>query len=420
MTTRRTLLGQITTVAASAALSNSLFSSIAAQAQPPAGAPPRAPGQADEMTTNITQQRRRMPGYDFGPLPTKLPPEAEAVKGKNSLQAHASKFKILAGAAVPVRALQADPVFQELVADQYGILVPENELKMVALRPSLDKFDFTASDALLAFTKQHGMKLRGHTLVWHGSVPQWVRQQSSTLDLRKVMVEHIQTVMGHYKGQIQAWDVVNEAILPSDGDPNGMRKTVWFNAMGPEYIDLAFRTAREADPNAKLSYNDYGVEYDKEDQAEKRRLILAMVRKMKAANVPIDAIGVQAHIRVGFNQSMGTGLKEYIEAIRQMGLDVYVTELDVNEDDVTYDDVEKRDAAVADTYRQFLTLMLSNPATKAVLTWGVTDRRTWLNGFNGHSQKFPNRPQRCLPFDAAYKPKPAFFAIRDSFDHKKI
>lgn len=417
MTTRRTLIGQITTLAASAALSKSIIGPISAAAQPPATTP--APPRTDEMTTNITQQRPRFAQYDFGPLPTKLPSEATAVKGKNSLQAHAARSGLLAGAAIPVRGLQSDPVFQELVADQYGILVPENELKMVALRPSADKYDFSASDALFAFAKEHGLKMRGHTLVWHGSVPQWVRQQSSTLDLHKVMVEHIQTVMGRYRGQVQAWDVVNEAILPSDGEPNGMRKTVWYNAMGPEYIHIAFRTAREADPNAKLTYNDYGVEYDKEEHAERRRQVLALVRRMQAAKVPIDAVGVQAHIRVGFNASVGTGLKEYIGAIRQMGLDVYVTELDVNEDDVTDDDVEKRDAAVAETYRQFLNLMLSNPATKAVLTWGVSDRRTWLNGFNGHAQKFPNRPQRCLPFDAAYKPKPAFFAIRDSFDRKQ-
>jgi len=413
MTTRRTLLGQMTTLAASAAISKTFLSSIAAEAQ--------APPATDEMTNSITQQRRaRPPQYDFGPLPTELPAEAKAVQGKNSLQAHAAHSGLLAGAAVPVRALQSDPVFGQLLADQYGILVPENELKMVGLRPAADKFDFSAPDALFAFAKQHGLKMRGHTLVWHGSVPQWVRQQSDTLDLRKVMVEHIQTVMGRYRGQVQAWDVVNEAILPSDGDPNGMRKTVWFKAMGPEYIDLAFRTAREADPNAKLTYNDYSVEYDNEEHAERRRQILALIRRMQAAKTPIDAVGVQAHIKAGFNESMGKGLKEYVAAIRQMGLEVYVTEFDVNEDNLTDDDVAKRDAAIADTYRQFLHLMLSDPAVKVVLTWGVSDRRTWLNGFNGHQTKFPNRPQRCLPFDAAYKPKPAFFAIRDSFDRKRI
>jgi endo-1,4-beta-xylanase len=307
-----------------------------------------------------------------------------------------------------------DPVLQELVANQYGILVPENELKPVGLRPSPTTYDFSVSDQIFDFAEKHHLQMRGHTLVWHGSVPAWVRNNAGQLNLRDVMVDHIRTVVGRYKGRVHSWDVVNEAILPSDKEPGGLRKTVWYNAIGPEYIDLAYRTAREADPHVKLCYNDYGVEYNNEQQAEKRRDILALVRHMKDNKVPIDAVGIQSHIRAVSTSTIGKGLTDYMDAIRGMGLEIYLTELDVNDDDVESDDIAERDKAVEDTYRHFLGLALASPALKLILTWGVSDRMTWLNG--GQRHKHPTRGERPLPFDPQYRPTPAFFAIRDSID----
>lgn len=373
--------------------------------------------QQDEMTRIVTSRQRYTP-IDFGPLPKELPPETKALAGKKSLNAHAVKHGLLAtGAAVPVRPLMNDPVLQELVVDQYGILVPENELKPVGLRPTATTYDFSVSDQLFDFAEKHKMLMRGHTLVWHGSVPAWVRNNTGQLNLRDAMVDHIRTVAGRYKGRLYSWDVVNEAIQPSDKEPGGLRKTVWYNAMGPEYIDLAYRTAREADPHAKLVYNDYSLEYDNDEQAEKRRDVLALLRHMQDNKVPIDAVGIQSHIRAVSPSTIGKGLTEFMETIRGMGLEIHLTELDVNDDDVESDDVAVRDKAVADTYRHFLDIALANPAVKLVLTWGVSDRMTWLNG--GQRRKHPTRAERPLPFDAQYKPTPSFFAIRDSFDGRR-
>ena len=169
-------------------------------------------------------------------------------------------------------------------------------------------------------------------------------------------------------------------------------------------------------PHAKLSYNDYGVEYDSDEDAERRKNILALLRRMQRDKVPLDAVGIQAHIKAGSPNPIGRGLTDYIESIRAMGLDVYLTEMDVNEDDLSFDDVSRRDQAVAETYRQLLEVALANPAVKLILTWGVSDRRTWLNDGPTHHRKRPNRPQRSLPFDAQYRPTPAYFAIRDCFD----
>lgn len=360
-------------------------------------------------------------------LPATLPAETEALRGRHSLQAHAHRHGILAGAAVVVRVLEGDPALQRLIAEQYGIVVPENELKWRALRPSQDRFDFTESDALFAFAKGHHLQVRGHTLVWHNSVPDWLKDgtgngtgiESSQLDVRQLLIDHIHTVVGRYRGRVHSWDVVNEAILPADGQQDDLRKSFWYDGIGPDYIEIAFRAAREADPHVRLSYNDYGVEYDNPEDSARRASILALLRRLQQRQVPLDAVGVQSHIKAGPQFLPGKGLTEFIETVRQMGLEVYITELDVNEDDLLFDEVKQRDEAIAATYRDYLHVALANPAVKAVLTWGVSDRRTWLNDGPTHHRKQPNRPQRSLPFDRDYRPKDAFFAIRDSFDARQ-
>ncbi len=407
MPTRRELLAHGSRAAAASLLSPLMK---LAQAQ--------APAHTDEMTANTAPRQQHFPPPDFGPPPTALPPETLALRGRNSLNAHARRKGLIAGAAVVVHGLQADPALQQLVAEQYGILVPEGELKWIALRPSATAYNFDAADALFTFAKQHHMLVRGHTLVWHNSVPDWLSANPVQYNVRQLLIDHIRTVVGRYRGRVQSWDVVNEAILPADKQPMALRKSFWYDAVGPDYIELAYRTAREADPHAKLCYNDYGVEYDSDDNAERRRDILDLLRSMQQKKVPLDAVGIQSHIKAASPYTIGRGLTDYMAAIRAMGLEIYLTEMDVNEDDITDNDPAHSDKIVADTYAQFLHVALADPAVKLLLTWGVSDRRTWLNDGPTHHRKQPNRPQRSLPFDPQYKPTPAFFAIRDSFDQR--
>ena len=247
-------------------------------------------------------------------------------------------------------------------------------------------------------------------------MPDWLKTESSQLNVRQLLIDHIHTVVGRYRGRVHSWDVVNEAILPADALQDGLRKSFWFERVGPDYIEIAFHAAREADPHVRLTYNDYGVEYDNPEEAARRASIIALLHRLQQRNVPIDALGIQSHIKAGSHFSIGKGLEEYIENARQMGLEVYLTEMDVNEDDLLFNDVKQRDEIIARTYRDFLDVALANPAVKAMLTWGLSDRRSWLNDGPTHHRKQPNRPQRSLPFDRDYRPKKAFFAIRDSFD----
>lgn len=350
--------------------------------------------------------------------PAVMPATFRDVSGSRSLRAHAHRHGLIFGSAVIIRNVQNDADFRALIHEQCGIVVPTRELKWIVLRPAPDRFDFAAPDYLLSFAARNHMLMRGHTLCWHQSVPDWIQLPEYRGRARQLLVEHIATVCKHYAGRLHSWDVVNEAILPSDGEPHGLRRSFWYEQVGPDYVELAFRTARAADPHACLTYNDYGVEFDNPEDAERRRLILAMLRDLKQRDVPIDAVGIQSHVKAAQPYGFGEGLADYMDAIRQMGLEIYLTELDVNEDDISDDDQAARDAIIARTYSDYLRVALANPAVRLVLTWDLSDRFTWLNSGPTHHRKQPNRPQRSLPFDRDYHPKPAFFALRDSFDHR--
>jgi endo-1,4-beta-xylanase len=334
--------------------------------------------------------------------------------GRDSLRAHAGNRGLLIGCAVVPQRLSGEAPYGSTVAEQANLLVAENVMKWKALRPAIDKFDFHGADAILAFAAAHGQKVRGHNLCWHEALPDWFATSVTKESARNILEQHIQTVAGRYAGKLHSWDVVNEAVDPKSGRPDGLRKSPWIDLIGPEYIDIAFHAARKADPKTLLTYNDYGIENDTADQREKREQVLKLVKGMKARNVPIDAVGVQSHL-VAVDPMPGAGLQEFIRELRRMGLQVFVTELDVNEHRLT-GSVAERDAGVAKVYRDYVSMMLAEPNVTAVLIWGITDKYTWLDA--AKYARPDGQPQRCLPFDADYQPTPAFFALRDAIDSR--
>ena len=359
-----------------------------------------------------------MPGVVAGRILAKTPSDGnQTITGEGSLKAHAAARGLLTGCAVNAGLFRNDETFRNLLADQYSILVPENCLKWSWLRPTAETYSFDDADHLVAFAEAHEIKMRGHNFVWHEGLPRWFAGTVNKDNAEKYLVDHIHTVGGRYKGKIHSWDVVNEAIWIQDGRPDGLRSTSpWFEMLGPGYIDLAFRTARETDPSALLTYNDYGIEYDNDEEGKKRAAVLGLLRRMKKDNVPLDALGIQSHIRAGKKDGFSKGVRELTKGAKALGLQVFITEMDVKDDAVATDDIAERDKIVADVYRSYLNAALSGPEVKAVLTWGVTDKNTWLNNGTKFRKEHPDRPQRPLPFDADYAPTPAFFAMRESFD----
>lgn len=347
------------------------------------------------------------------------------VMGAHSLRAHAEARGLMYGAAVVPGLLDVDSLAAGLTVDGYtllvksqaNILVAENAMKWGALRPSPGAFNFTDADKLMRFAALAGQKVRGHNLCWHEGNPPWLKTTANKDNARALLTEHIQTVAGHFRGRLHSWDVVNEAIEPKDGQADGLRKSPWFELIGAEYLELAFRTAAAADPDAKLTYNDYGIELDTPEQTKKRELMLALVKRLKERGVPLHAVGVQSHVQADGPQP-GAGLVEFVRQAGKMGLEVYITELDVNSRGVA-GGIAEQDAAVARVYHDYPALLLAEPNVKAVLTWGITDAHTWLNQMRQPWALRPDgKPQRPLPFDDALRPTAAFFSLRDAIDGK--
>lgn len=334
-----------------------------------------------------------------------------SVSGAASLRAHGKAHGIFVGSAVSAPALATNPAYSALIAEQCSIVVAENAMKWGPLSPAPGKYDFREADALMDFAEKNGQKVRGHNLIWHEELPKWFPGPITKANARQAMVDHIRTEMQHFAGQIQSWDVVNEGIDPKDGLPNGLRKTPWLSLVGDDYIDLAYRTARQADPKALLTYNDYDIEYP--DQEKKCEAVLAMVQRMKASGVPIDAVGVQSHLKADLPPP-GRELQKFVREMAKLNLQVFVTELDVADRKVP-GMVHDRDAVVAKVYRDYLTMMLAEPNVKAVLTWGLTDRYTWLNG-EKEDKRADGKRLRPLPFDSNMQPTAAFYAERDAID----
>lgn len=322
---------------------------------------------------------------------------------------------ILAGCAVNVHALRTDAAYRKLLQEQVGIVVGESEFKFGPLRPTPTTFFFDNADYLTAFAEANGMKLRGHNFVWHRQLPGWFEGYVTQANAKQVLVEHIERVGGRYAGKMQSWDVVNEAIQVSDGLKGGFRDSPWQKVLGgtgavPEYIDVAFRTARRVDPRALLVYNDYGIEGEDEGSAKKREAVLGLLRAMQKEGIPVDGLGVQSHLNAankdGSATVYGKGLMTMIAEARKMGLKVLVTEMDVNDRHLGTA-IGPRDAAVAKVYGSYLGMVLHDPAVVAVLTWGITDKYTWLDHEDARADGLP---ERCLPFDAEMRPVAAFAA----------
>lgn len=338
------------------------------------------------------------------------------VTGEASLKERAAAKGLIFGSAARYIDLSSNPEFAATFAKECGMLVPEWELKFGALRPSPKRFDFSQGDGLLEFARSHNLLFRGHTLVWGQFLPDWFNNTVNSGNAEELLINHVKTVAGHYAGKVHSWDVVNEVVDPSHGRADGLAKTSWLKFIGPDYIDLAFRAAREADPNALLVLNDLGFEYDtREDEGkrEARRVYtLKLLERLKSQGTPVQALGIQAHlegITAGFNPKK---LTTFLSDVASLGLKIMITELDVIDQKLPLD-INVRDRIVAGAYEDYLSLVLAEPAVISVLTWGLSDRSTWHSQYNAREDKKPVRP---LPLDEQLNRKLAWKAIARAFD----
>jgi endo-1,4-beta-xylanase len=284
--------------------------------------------------------------------------------------------------------------------------------RLVAPTPTAT--DFSKVDPPEAWARAHDMRFRGHSLVWHLQTPPWFGELPDRGAAVAALKAHIHTMCTHFAGAMQSWDVVNEAIM-ENGGVNGLRKTVFLEKIGPEYLDIAFHAAREADDKALLVLNETAVEYDYPRSRQRRRLLLDLIDGFRRRNIPIDAIGIQSHLATRSSAHLDDrSLADFLKEVSDRDLKILVTELDVV-DAASPSDVVTRDAEVATMYKRYLDVVLDNKATVAVVTWGLTDRDSWITrGDDPSFRRADGLPARPLPFDDHYARKPAYYTVAEA------
>jgi len=355
------------------------------------------------------------------------PASASATKASPS-QGLKDTFRsaFLVGAALAPKTFEElDAANAALVKREFNTISPENVLKWVVVHPQPDRYDFAPADAYVAFGERNGMFIVGHTLVWHSQVPAWVFQDAQGQPLTRDallarMKDHINTVVGRYKGRIKGWDVVNEA-LNEDGT---LRQTPWMKIIGPDYIAKAFQFAHEADPAAELYYNDYNLDY-----TAKRDGAVRLIKSLLDQGIPVKAIGSQEHLKL--TTPSAAAVDSSIKAFAALGVHVNMTELDIDllppATRNTGADVSMRAgpspslnpyaAGLPDSMQQklarryqdlFRVYMANKDVIDRVTFWGVGDGDSWLNGW-----PVPGRTSYPLLFDRQLARKPAYDAVTE-------
>ena len=312
---------------------------------------------------------------------------------------------MLFGASVS-RPMLDSPEIPMLVRRYCRIITLGGALYWTKVHPEAETFNFADADFLSDYARQNGLLARGHTLVWHESVPPWLPSALAGPNPRGVLEKHISTVVGHLHGKLHSWDVVNEVIAPENGRSDGLRDSVFLRTLGPEFVGTAFRLARAADPQPLLGYNEYGIEPDGAFFERKRTAVLRLLESLRKSEVPIDYFGVQGHLD-GTQRYSEAVFGQFLREVEGLGLRVMITELDVD-DRALPTDPPKRDRKIADIYDRFLSITLGAVRPEAVITWGLLDRDSWYQHIRPRND---GTPQRSLPFDDDGRPKAAWSVI---------
>ncbi len=322
--------------------------------------------------------------------------------------------------------LETNPLVTSLIAKEFNSITPENCMKSMFLQPEKDKFDFKMADKYVAFGEKHKMFIHGHTLIWHSQLPSWLSKVKDSVVMSEAMTKHISTIVEKYKGRIGSWDVVNEAL-----NENGtLRKSVFLNSYGKDFLTHAFKLAAKADPKTDLYYNDYNL-----CNAKKRKGAVELVKNLQKKGAKIDGVGEQGHWNLT-SPSLDE-IEQTILDFSELGVKVAITELDIsvlpNPRDVVGADVNQKAEAsekmnpypkvlpdsiqtqLAERYEAIFKLFLKHQDKISRVTfWGVNDGQSWLNGW-----PMKGRTNYPLLFDREFKPKDAYNKVLKLKETKK-
>jgi len=285
--------------------------------------------------------------------------------------------------------------YSQILGQQFSVITPENEMKWSATEPSRNQFTFTQGDAILNFAVSHNQKVRGHNLAWGQYNPSWLENGNfNATSKQAILKNHITNVMNHYKGKLLCWDVVNEAVLDNPTSGNTLKHNVWYPDV-PNYIDLAFQWASQVDSSVKLFYNDYSAEGA---GSAKSDAVYELVKSMKSRGIPIHGVGLQYHVSLQYSPSI-SAVATNIQRLADLGLEVHITELDISTQGGSGSQAQVLQAQ-ATLYANIIKVCLANPKCTSFVTWGFTDKYTWL-GSN----------LQPLLYDTNYQPKPSYNSL---------
>lgn len=351
-------------------------------------------------------------GPDMPPPPPPPPPA-----GLSPIRTAAAAKNMRFGTAINFGTTFADNRYLDIVRTHCNAMVPENDMKWQALRPSGTTFDFVNADALANFSNNALLAHRFHTLLWEDEVryPQWLRDYdfgpNPALEAERLLTEHIRTCCRRYRDFMVSWDVVNEAVDPATG---AYRSSPFSRVLGMENVlDIAFNTARQELPGAELVYNDF-MSWNGTTSAH-RDGVITLLERLKARGTPINALGVQAHVwggnATGFFAEE-TPWRQFLDRVTGLGLGLVITEFDVDDRDLPAS-IAGRDQRIADVTRAYLNIAFAYPQLRDVLVWGLVHRYSWLQTFNPRTDGVSKRP---VPFDDAYQPTLMAEEIRRAFE----
>ncbi|KAG7091702.1 hypothetical protein E1B28_008105 [Marasmius oreades] len=295
------------------------------------------------------------------------------------------------GAAANTTFLFHDQNYTRLAETQFSIFTPENEMKWENIEPFPNVFNFTAADEIVRFSEFSHAKVRGHNFMWGNQLPPWVNDSLSATELDRVLKNHIDKIMNHYRGKLYAWDVINELI--SDTPNATFKDIIWTRKFGEEAMPKALVYARQADPQPRLYINDYGIE----GINGKSNTLFEVVKSFKEDGILLDGIGFQCHLTLG---QVPPDLQENLQRFADLDLDVAITELDINLRGPANDTAL---AQQAKDYEEIVNACVAVKRCVSVTVWGVSDDHSWIP----HGE--------VLPWDGEKRPKPAFFAIAEAF-----
>ncbi len=332
-----------------------------------------------------------------------------------SLRQLAAAKGILFGASLAVHELDRahGARYAEIYKRDAGIVTSELEFKMSSLRPAADRLDFASADRLVDFALHNQMSVRGHTLIWNDDLPAWIKRLGPG-EVEQLLETHIMSVLERYRGKVDYWDVVNEPIAPWDKKPDNLRDGPFYSALGEGYIARAFKLAREFAPTAKLVLNEAQTETDDANGEIFRSSLFSLVKRLKEQGAPIDAIGLQAHLKTAAPYDFNK-FADFVRSLADLGYEIHITELDVN-DTGAGGPISARDAKVADLYERFLGAVLQVPSVKVVQTWQIADSTSWMRDPVIASRMGIRAKARPLLYDEAFRKKPSWDAVARAFE----